>query len=157
MGQRESFVLLRVLRVKYFDMCEWEEPFSTIDFSFPLTVYVHPCNLHNVSNLQSWKKTVITHGNLISDTSQMKRGKNKHKPITGGKESHSLLGIRLNWKVTFTSLKYQHFDARHSVCSLSDSKCVFTYSDKLLNYTFFYRKASTSCNNIFSLDINWYH
>lgn len=113
MGQRESFVLLGVLRVKYFDMSKWEEPFSTIDFSFPLTVYVHPCNLHNVSNLQNRTKAVITHGNLTSDTNQMKRGKNKHKPIIRGEESHSLLGIRFSWKVTFTSLKYQHFAATH--------------------------------------------
>lgn len=50
-GAGESLVLLGVLRVEQLHVCEGEEPFPPVDFSFPLPVYVHPRHLHNISNL----------------------------------------------------------------------------------------------------------
>uniref|UniRef100_A0A2D4P2J4 Uncharacterized protein n=1 Tax=Micrurus surinamensis TaxID=129470 RepID=A0A2D4P2J4_MICSU len=46
-----SFIFIGILRINYFDVCEGEEPFSSMDFSFPLTIDIHPCDLHNVTNL----------------------------------------------------------------------------------------------------------
>lgn len=63
-------------------MCEREEPFATVDFSFPLPVYVHPRHLHNVSNLWDWKQKQPYHtGILTSDTNQMNHYTNE--AITG--------------------------------------------------------------------------
>lgn len=117
-GQGQSLVLLGVLRVKQLHVCEREEPFPPVDFSFPLPVYVHPRHLHNISNLQKQKHPDHTRL-LASDTNQMN---NTNKPIMG-KKSCSLLGRRINWKVTFTELQYQHFVAKHNnvVCALCET------------------------------------
>lgn len=56
MGQCESLIFIWILRVNYFDMCERKKTFPTIDFTFPLTIYIHPCDLHNITNLQNKNK-----------------------------------------------------------------------------------------------------
>lgn len=49
--RNKSLIVIRILRVNDFHMCEWEKTFSTIYFAFPLAVYVHPCHFHNVTHL----------------------------------------------------------------------------------------------------------
>lgn len=50
-GQQQSLVFIWVLRVKDFDVCKWEKPFAPIHLAFPLAIYIHPCDFHNVTNL----------------------------------------------------------------------------------------------------------
>lgn len=50
-GQQQSLIFIRVLRVNDFDVCKGEKPFAPIHFAFPLAIYIHPCDFHNVTNL----------------------------------------------------------------------------------------------------------
>lgn len=54
--QQQSLVFIRVLRVNDFDMRKGEKPFAPIHFAFPLAIYIHPCDFHNVTNLWGWRK-----------------------------------------------------------------------------------------------------
>lgn len=54
--QQRSFVVIWVLRVKDFNMCKREKPFAPIHLSFPLAIYIHPCDFHNVTNLEEQKR-----------------------------------------------------------------------------------------------------
>lgn len=49
--QQQSLVFIRVLRVNDFDMRKGEKPFAPIHFAFPLAIYIHSCDFHNVTNL----------------------------------------------------------------------------------------------------------
>lgn len=50
-GQWQSLIFIWVLRVNDFDVSEGEKPFAPIDFTFPLAIYIHPCDFHNVTDL----------------------------------------------------------------------------------------------------------
>lgn len=50
-GQQQSLIFIWVLRVNDFDVCKGEKPFAPIHFTFPLAIYIHPCDFHNVTNL----------------------------------------------------------------------------------------------------------
>ena len=54
--QQQSLVVIWVLRVKDFNMCEREKPFAPIHLAFPLAIYIHPCDFHNVTNLEEQKR-----------------------------------------------------------------------------------------------------
>lgn len=56
-GAVASLILIRVLGVDDFDVCKGEEPFAPIHLTFPLAVYVHPCDFDNVTDLQGGEKT----------------------------------------------------------------------------------------------------
>lgn len=73
----KSFIFIRILRVNYFDVCEGEEPFSTMHFSFPLTIDIHPCDLHNVTNLQKRKRKKNKYSCRIQQEYRMKLEKFK--------------------------------------------------------------------------------
>lgn len=55
-GQRQSLVFIWVLRVKDFDMRKGKKPFAPIHLAFPLAIYIHPCDFHNVTNLYGWRR-----------------------------------------------------------------------------------------------------
>jgi hypothetical protein len=48
---QQSLVVIGVLRVKDFNMCEGEKPLAPIHLAFPLAIDIHPCDFHNVTNL----------------------------------------------------------------------------------------------------------
>lgn len=50
-GQQQSLIFIWVLRVNDFDVRKGEKPFAPIHFAFPLAIYIHPCDFHDVTNL----------------------------------------------------------------------------------------------------------
>lgn len=57
---QQSLVVIGVLRIKDFNMCEGEKPLAPIHLTFPLAVDIHPCDFHNVTNLQCQGSLVIS-------------------------------------------------------------------------------------------------